>query len=115
MSVNVTWNGAAAKAGAAGAIARGVTMGAHRVQAVTVPRTPMDLGDLRSSLIVDPATAGEPVATVSSDLSYAVAQHEDLAYHHKHGRAKYLESALIDTRGEVQQIIAEQIRLGLEG
>ncbi len=113
--VTVTWDGSAAKVAARGAIARGVTMAAHRVQAVTIPRTPMDTSDLRSSILVTPAEAHEPVASVSSDLPYAVDQHENLAYRHRHGRAKFLESALLDSRGDVARIIAAQTRRALGG
>lgn len=109
MTVEMTWNGDMVKALVAGATATGVTKAAHRVQAVTVPRTPLDVGDLRSSILVEPATAADPVATVSTDLPYAARQHEDMALRHKHGGPKFLESAVKDTRGEVAAIIATEI------
>lgn len=113
--VTVTWNGTAAKLAARAAAARGVTMAAHQVQAETIPRTPMDVGDLRSSLVVTPATDHDPVAAVSSDLPYAVEQHENLAYRHRHGQAKFLENTLIAERGNIERIIAAQTRRALEG
>lgn len=114
--VEVTWDGLRAKVAARVGAARGVTMGAHRVQAVTIPRTPMDVGDLRSSIVVVPAQADmNPTAEVGSDLPYAPRQHEGLHFRHRHGRAKFLESALQDTEDEVQRIVAEQVRRELEG
>lgn len=114
-NVEVTWNGAAVKAAMRGGTARGVTRAAHRVQAETVPRTPMDTGDLRSSITVTPATDHDPVAAVSSDLPYAVEQHENLAYRHRHGQAKYLENTLLAEQGNVERIIAADTRRALEG
>lgn len=114
--VKVTWDGLRAKVAARAGAARGVTMAAQRVQAVTVPRTPMDVGDLRSSIVVVPAEADlNPTAEVGSDLPYAARQHEALHYRHRHGRAKFLESALRDSEDDVQRIVAEQVRRSLEG
>jgi hypothetical protein len=88
----------------AGAV-EGLNLAAHRVQAVTVPLTPEDLGDLRSSLTVVPADADTLTSAVVSDSPYAVAQHENLAYRHKHGQAKYLEAAVIASKAEVRAIM----------
>lgn len=114
--MKVTWDGQQAKVAARAGAARGVTMAAHRVQAVSVARTPMDVGDLRSSQIVTPADPDpNPTAAVSSDLPYAARQHEGLHFRHKHGQAKFLESALNDSRREVEAIIAEQTRRAFGG
>lgn len=115
--VEVTWNGARAKLAARAGTAAGVTRAATRVQAVTIPRTPLDAGDLRSSIVVVPADAGDaqPTAQVGSDLVYAPIQHERLDFRHRSGRAKFLESALIDTADDVQRIIAADVRRSLEG
>ncbi|KMM44861.1 hypothetical protein CWIS_13585 [Cellulomonas sp. A375-1] len=110
MDAEVTWNGTAVKAAARRGAAAGLTTGAERVRAVSVSRTPLDVGDLRSSQLVGPATEHELVASVSTDLPYAARQHEDLQLRHRHGRAKFLESAVADTAGEVQAIIATAIK-----
>lgn len=110
MNVNFHWDGDKATAAMRDAAARGLTKAANRVQAVTIPRTPMDTGDLRSSITVAPATREDMVATVSTELPYAAKQHEDLTLRHKHGQAKFLESALNDTRAEVDAIIAAEVR-----
>lgn len=112
--VQVTWNGPAVKIAAAAGARRGVAMAAERVRAVSVSRTPMDVGDLRSSQLVS-VDDDQPVAAVSTDLPYAVPQHENLHYRHRHGRAKFLESAALDSRDEVVRIVAEQTRRALGG
>jgi len=115
VDVKVTWNGQPVAAAVRAAAATGLTAAAERVRAVSVARTPLDVGDLRSSQLVGPATTSELVATVSTDLPYAARQHEDLTYRHRHGQAKFLESALDDTAGEAQAIIATALRRALGG
>jgi hypothetical protein len=89
----------------------GLNLVADRVKAVATPRTPMELGDLRSSLTVHSATEGDLESAVTSDSPYAVPQHERLDYRHHRGQAKYLESAAIDTgRSEVAQLMATAAR-----
>ncbi|GAB2457548.1 HK97 gp10 family phage protein [Xylanimonas ulmi] len=95
--------------------ADGLTLAAERVRAVAVPRTPIEYGDLRSSLTVDPAGPGDREATVFSDLPYAARQHEDLSLRHDDGQAKYLETAALDSADEVGQIIAAQVARALGG
>lgn len=90
--------------------AEGLTLAAEHVRGVAVPRTPLEYGDLRSSLTVTPATPGDLESAVSSDLPYAVRQHEDLDLQHDDGQAKYLESAALDSLDEVGQIIGAAVR-----
>lgn len=50
-------------------------------------------------------------AAVTYDTSYAVRQHEGLAYRHNDGRtAKWLENALTDSQEQVRAIIADALR-----
>jgi len=92
------------------AAAEGLTLAAERVRAVAVPRTPLEYGDLRDSLTVVPADEASLESAVVSDLPYAVRQHEDLSLRHDDGQAKYLESAALDSRAEVEQIVAGTVR-----
>lgn len=87
----------------------GLNMAAERVRAVAVPLTPLEYGDLRSSLTVGTASEDDLEATVYSDLPYAVRQHEDLSYRHDDGQAKYLEQAGLDASDDVGQIIAAAV------
>lgn len=91
--------------------ADGLTLVAHRTQAVAVPRTPLDLGDLRDSLVVDPASPSDLEAAVYTDSPYARRQHEELDFHHRHGGPKFLESAAHDVgRHDAERIMATAAR-----
>lgn len=98
------------EAAARAALAEGLSLAAERVRAVAVPRTPLEYGDLRSSLTVVPATERDLASAVVSDLPYAVKQHEDLSLRHDDGQAKYLESAALDSARDVEQIVAGAVR-----
>ena len=97
------------------AAAEGLTLAAERVRGVALPRTPLEYGDLRSSLNVVPARPDQLEAAVVSDLPYAVRQHEDLSLRHDDGQAKYLESATVDSIDEVSAIMAAAARRHLDG
>ena len=92
----------------------GLNLIAHRTQAVAVPRTPLEYGDLRSSLVVSPAQADDLAASVSSDSPYAVPQHERLDYHHDDGEAKFLESAALETGQDAEALMANAVRREME-
>lgn len=97
------------------AAAEGLNLAATRVQAVAVPRTPLEEGTLRDSLTVVDATPDDLESAVVSDLPYAVRQHEDLTLRHDDGQAKYLESAALDSAREVEQLIAAAALRALGG
>ena len=91
-----------------GAAADGLTTSAERVRGATLPRTPLEYGDLRSSLTVVPAEPRGATleSAVVSDLPYAVRQHEDMSYSHDDGEAKFLENATLASRRDVEQLMA---------
>jgi hypothetical protein len=100
-----------------GAAVDGVNLVAERTRSVALPLTPLEYGDLRSSLTVQPANELDTTieAAVSSDLPYAVRQHEDLHLRHDDGQAKFLETAAIRVgKTEAERIIATSVsrRLG---
>lgn len=104
------WNGPQiTQAVTAGAIA-GLNKGAERLRAATIPRTPLDRGDLRASLTVVPATTTTLQAAVVTNLPYAGRQHEEVGYHHNDGEAKFLENAAYAEESTIQAIIAQHIR-----
>lgn len=88
----------------------GLNLAAERVRGVSVARTPLQYGDLRSSQTVVPATAGGLEAAIVSDLPYSVIVHEDLTARHPVGQAKFLESASAESIPEVNEIIAAAVR-----
>ncbi|MFD2792582.1 hypothetical protein ACFS27_03375 [Promicromonospora vindobonensis] len=91
-------------------MAEGLNLGAERVRGVSVARTPIQYGDLRSSQTVVPATDADLESAVVSDLDYAVPVHENLTARHPTGQAKFLESASIESTNEVHEIVAASIR-----
>lgn len=106
LTLNLT--GAARQIRQAGA--RGLFFGAEHVLGVSNDRAPIDEGALVRSGIasVDEARLR---AAVAYDTPYAARQHEELTWRHAPGRrAKYLESALNDSRDEVRAVIAAQLR-----
>jgi len=91
----------------------GLNLSAHRVQAVAVPLTPKEYGDLRDSLAVVPATADALESAVVSDSPYAVRQHEELTWRHDDGEAKYLEKATLRSVQDVERIMAAAVQRAL--
>lgn len=104
------WNGPqVTQAVTAGAIS-GLNKGAERLRSATIPRTPLDQGPLRASLTVVPATTSTLQAAVVTNLPYAVRQHENLGYRHRHGEPKFLERTAYAEESTIQAIIAQHIR-----
>ncbi|MFD9813713.1 hypothetical protein [Streptomyces sp. NPDC059080] len=107
------WNGQAVTAVMREAAARGLLLGAEHTLAVSRQRVPIAEGTLERS---GAASVDEQqlAAAVSYDTPYAVRVHEDLTARHSPGRtAKYLESVLPEVSGDVQALIAAQVRRAL--
>lgn len=109
-----TFNPADLAARMRAAAVEGLTLAAERVRAITVPRTPLEEGDLRSSLTVIPA-GDDLQSAVVSDAPYAVTQHEDLDLRHDDGENKYLEKATVDAIPEVQAIMQAAVNRHMRG
>jgi hypothetical protein len=112
LQFNIAWNGPAITSEMTSRGVRGLNQAAAYLQAKAVPRTPKDTGELRRSLVIHPAHAGQLFSAVVSNLPYAVRQHEELGYRHKHGEAKYLERPLYDHAAQLQAIIANNLNRG---
>ncbi|MFD7072312.1 hypothetical protein ACFV97_34330 [Streptomyces sp. NPDC059913] len=107
------WNGAAATGAIREAAARGLLLGAEHVLAASRQRVPINEGTLERSGATS-VDEQQMSAAVSYDTPYARRVHEDMTARHAPGRsAKYLESVLPETAGEVQALIAGQIRQAL--
>ncbi|MFF0630384.1 hypothetical protein [Streptomyces sp. NPDC004296] len=109
----LNWTGTAATTAIRQAAARGLLLGAEHVLQASRQRVPIAEGTLERS---GAASVDEQqlAAAVSYDTPYARRVHEDLNARHSPGRsAKYLESVLPQTAGDVQAIIAAQIRRAL--
>ncbi|WP_053649564.1 MULTISPECIES: hypothetical protein [unclassified Streptomyces] len=107
------WNGAAATGAIREAAARGLLLGAEHVLAASRQRVPIAEGTLERSGATS-VDEQQMTAAVSYDTPYARRVHEDMTARHAPGRtAKFLEGVLPETAGEVQALIAAQIRRAL--
>lgn len=109
LQFNIHWNGPAVSAELTNQAVVGLNQAAAYLQRQTVPRTPKDTGELRRSLIIQPASQHRLWSAVTSNLAYAVRQHEELGYRHKFGEAKFLERAANDNASTLQRIIANNL------
>lgn len=112
LEFNIVWNGPAIQSEMTGRGVRGLNQAAAFLQSRVIPRTPKDTGELRRSLVIQPASVESPTATLSSNLPYAVRQHEELGYRHKYGEAKFLERPFYEEADALQRIIANNIHGG---
>ncbi len=117
MTKKVVWTGKVATVRERAGAAKGLRRWAEHVlqqATVIVPLAPSG-GTLQDSGATD-VDAGRLEASVSYDTPYACIQHENMTYHHAPGRqAKYLEQPLNASRLTGLEILAEEIRLSLEG
>lgn len=87
MPTSSVWRGAQLKAATKRGSAKGLNLAAERLRGHSVEKAPVDLGDLRGSAAVIPATPAELTATLVFDEPYAAAQHERDDYQHTPGAA----------------------------
>lgn len=73
-------------------------------------RCPKDSGTLRRSAQASQSSeGGNPVTVVSYDTPYARRQHEDLSLSHRVGGPKFLENAVKDNQGKIEQYVGLEI------
>jgi hypothetical protein len=112
VSVNMNYREAEHAAQAGGV--RGLNMAADRLVALSVPLTPIDIGDLREGTVPTYANTETLESKVSNDMEYAARQHEELSWRHPEGgQAKFLEGPARDNAGELMDIVGAQIRRSL--
>lgn len=93
-------------------VQRGLFLAAEHVLQVSNTRVPIEEGTLERS---GATSVGDLVSSVSYDTPYAARQHEELTWKHDDGRrAKFLESASVDERGKVAEIMAKATREALQ-
>lgn len=92
----------------------GLNMAGERLRALSVARTPIDEGDLRSATAVISAQSTREGVKVHNDSVYAARQHEELGWRHpRGGEAKYLERPALENQKELFAIVGAQIRRSL--
>ncbi|GAA4176584.1 hypothetical protein [Gryllotalpicola koreensis] len=97
------------------AAVRGLNMAATELRTRSIDKAPMDVGTLRGSAQVTPATPDDLEAGVSYDTPYAVRLHEHPEYHFQtdqnpNAQGKYLEEPLVEGAQDYVDIIARQMR-----
>jgi len=95
------------------AVADGLNDAAKIAQEAARERAPRDTGGLAESISIDKASPRQaaPSSRVYSNARHAVPQHERLDYEHPNGgQAKYLETAVLESRAAVEAAVAEHVR-----
>lgn len=93
------------------AVADGLNDVAKLAQKGAQELAPKDTTELAESIKVDEATPRNLESAVYTNVRHAVPQHERLDYVHPNGgQAKYLESAVDEARGQMEQTIAARVR-----
>lgn len=111
--IQFTWRGPEITQRVNGASRAALGKGAAYLLAQAIPRTPIRDGPLRASGGTD---VEDGRASVYFDTPYAARQHEEVGWRHpKGGQAKYLETAVLEERGNAQRIVAAEVRRALGG
>lgn len=111
ISVSLTSHFNRAQAGAIDGAVQGLNNAAERLVALSVPLTPIDVGDLRQGTTPTYATPATLEARVSNDMEYAARQHEELTWRHPEGgQAKFLEGPARDHATELMELVGAAIR-----
>lgn len=109
----MTWRGPEVQARTRSATRAALGKGAAYLLARAIPRTPVQDGILRGSGATD---VDDTRASVYFDTPYAARQHEEIGWRHpKGGQAKYLETTVMEERGNAQQIVAAEVRRAIGG
>lgn len=105
----IEWHGEAVSKAIREAALAGLREAGEYIRGEAVQETPIESGDLRKSLVV--TDNGKNTVYVSSNLPYALKQHEELGYHHPGGgKAKYLEDPLNRSGDVVVQIVVKSLQ-----
>lgn len=95
------------------AAALGLTRGMMIVQGKSMDNTPVDTGNLKASQTVEPATPTSLVATLFTDVPYAVPVHEIMTNNHPVGMAKFMELAVQSEQEKAMAMLAETVKAAL--
>ena len=94
--------------------ARALYAEANEIRTVSMRRTPVEFGTLRSSHVVTEPEITDAYVEVRIGVGgpaapYALYVHENLSARHKNGQAKFLESALLEAMPTLARRIAARI------
>lgn len=112
--VRVVWNGKKVQAASHQGAIRGLRLASEHLLGAARPETPLREGDLDRSGKAETRPA-QLMAAVSFNTVYARRQHEETTWRHPiRGKAKYLEDPFNRERDVMLQIIAVQVRRGMQ-
>ena len=84
------------------------------VQREAQRRVPVDTGALKASARTDKIPAEIPTVRVGFTKHYAAIQHENLAFNHTVGEAKYLLKAVLENRSALESIVGRKVKITLD-
>lgn len=98
-------------------LTHGLDLAAERGMALAVDRSPWDEGTLAEAHTVERAPDPETGAQVVADTPYAARLHEHPEYNfstdsNPNAQGKWVESALLENRDELGEIVAKEVRGG---
>lgn len=95
-----------------GKTTQGLIAAATFVKVKSQDRTPVDLGNLKASHYVTSGSANNKIiAEVGCTVNYAIYVHEQLAWQHKVGQAKFLQSAIDESTNEIVKIVSKRAKI----
>lgn len=107
------WRGDLAKQIAREAGLEALHTGGEAILTEADPEVPMLSKTLaRSGTITD--VPSEEAVYISYNTPYAVRQHEDLTFHHPHGKAKYLEDPFNRNKSKVLRLAELMVKKALK-
>lgn len=91
---------------------QGMAAAATLVKGRSQAKTPVDEGNLKAShYTATGVTLSGPVAEVGCTADYAIYVHEDLEANHTVGQAKFLESALNESKDDIVNTVRRRARI----
>ena len=70
---------------------------------------PVESGTLRDSCVIDEQDGYVTVGYGGAASAYAARQHENMAYHHDVGQAKFLEQPFTEMEEEIKEAVAKAV------
>ena len=109
--VRISWKGTAVASTMQAKALIGLESLGNEIKTLSQERCPVDSGTLRGSAQVVKEGDKIIVGYGGAAASYSIDQHENMAYHHPVGQAKFLESAFDELSGKISDYVRRAIGL----
>lgn len=86
----------------------GILEAAHEIVNRSKELTPVDTGTLQAAQFAEPVEGG---ARIDVRTEYALYVHEDMEAYHETGKAKFLETAIMEKRDRVLELAQEKAKV----